>query len=85
MEHSKFDGLRNGLDGNALVERLKDDSEILNQFKEIKARLPPISYASCIELEVLIKEMLDYEIPSKNQWKEIYRLGNMKYNLPVEN
>jgi hypothetical protein len=30
-----------------------------------------MSYASCIDLEILIKEMIDYVIPSNLQWKEI--------------
>ena len=35
-----FDG---GLNGNAVVEKLIDDFEILSQFREIKGSLPPIS------------------------------------------
>ena len=69
IDHSKFEGLKKGLDGRSLVQRLSDDFEILIQFREIKIGLPPISYTSFIELEVLIKEMLDYEVLSQNQWK----------------
>ena len=69
MDHSKFEGLKRGIDGNTLVEKLMDDFEILIQFKEIKAGLPPISYTSCIELEVLIQEMSNYEMTSQSQWK----------------
>jgi hypothetical protein len=28
-------------------------------------------YASCIDLEIMIKEMNDYDIPYDLQWKEI--------------
>jgi hypothetical protein len=35
-----------------------------------------------IDLEVLIKEMMDYNIPSDLQWKEIVRLGKTKCSFP---
>jgi hypothetical protein len=41
------------------------------------------TYASCIDLEVLIKEMMDYDILSDLQWKEIVRLGKAKFNFPA--
>lgn len=85
MDHSKFQDLRKGLNGNAPMEKLTDEFEILTQFKEMKAWIPPISYASFIELEVLIKDMVDYDIPSQNQWKEIYKLRNTKYKFLVDN
>jgi hypothetical protein len=49
------------------VEHLAIDFEILNQFKIVKIGLPTMSYATCIDLEILIKEMMDYEIPSDSQ------------------
>jgi hypothetical protein len=33
-------------------------------------------------LEILIKEMMDYDIPSELQWKEIVKLGKTKCNFP---
>jgi hypothetical protein len=64
MDHSKFETLEENLKGTNLVEYLTTDFEILNQFKTIKIGLPTMTYASCIDLEILIKEMMDYEIPS---------------------
>ena len=84
MDNSKFEDLKRGLDGRLLVERLSKDFEILIQFKEIKIGLPSISYTPSIDLEVLIKKMLDYEFASQSQWKEVYRLGNTKINFPAE-
>ena len=75
MDHSKFEDLEKGLKGNTIVDKLTNDFKILSQFRTIKSCLPPISYASYVELEVLIKEMVDYDIPSKSQWKEVERLG----------
>ena len=33
MDHSKFEGLKRGIDGNTLVEKFTNDFEILIQFK----------------------------------------------------
>jgi hypothetical protein len=63
MDHYKFDGLEENLKGPILVEYLTTDFEILNQFKTVNIGLPTMSYATCIDIEILIKEMMDYEIP----------------------
>jgi cobalamin biosynthesis Co2+ chelatase CbiK len=82
MDHSKIETLEENLKGATLVEHLITNFEILNQFKEVKIGLPVMSYASCIDLEILIKEMIDYDIPSNLQWKEIIRLGKTKCSIP---
>jgi hypothetical protein len=64
MDHSKFEGLEENLKGTNLVEYLTTDFEILNQFKTLNIGLPNMTYDTCNDLEILIKEMLDYEIPS---------------------
>lgn len=48
MDHFKFEYLKEGLDGNAVFDKLKNDFEIVSQFREIKAGIPLISYVSCI-------------------------------------
>ena len=60
------------------IEHLIIDFEILNKFKALNLGLLVMSYASCIDLEILIKEMEDYDIPFDLQWKEIIRLGKKK-------
>jgi hypothetical protein len=85
MDHSKFEGLAKNLKGPSLVEYLTTDFEILNQFKILKIELPTMTYATCINLEIFIKEMMDYDIPSKLQWKEIVRLGKKKCSFPRTN
>jgi hypothetical protein len=82
MDHYKFETLEENLKGATLVEHLITDFEILNQFKAVKIGLPVMTYASCIDLEILIKEMIDYDIPSDLQWKEIVRLGKTKCSFP---
>jgi hypothetical protein len=64
--------------GATLVEHLITDFEILNHFKIVKLGLPVMSYASYIDLDILIKEMIDYDIPYHLQWKDIVRLGKIK-------
>ena len=73
--------MEESLKGLSLVEYLATDFEILNRFKTVKVNMHIMSYATCIELEILIKEMMDYEIPSDSQWKEIMRLGKTKCNI----
>jgi hypothetical protein len=82
MDHSKFETLEEGLKENTLVDKLSTYFEILNQFNTIKLGLPFMSYATCIDLEILMKEMTSYEIPSQLQWKEIVTLGKTKCNFP---
>jgi hypothetical protein len=82
MDQSKFETLEENMKGATLVKHLITNFEILNQFKAVKLGLPFMAYASCIDLEILIKEMTDYDIPSDLQWKEIVRLGKTKCNFP---
>jgi hypothetical protein len=63
MDHSKFESLEEKLKGATLVEHLITDFEILNRFKIVKIGLPVIMYASCIDLEILIKNIMYYDIP----------------------
>jgi hypothetical protein len=81
MDHSKFEAIEESLKGPSLVEYLATDFEILNKFKIVKVSMPTMSYATCIDLEILIKEMMDCGIPSDSQWKEIMRLGKTKCNI----
>jgi len=71
--------------GATLVEHLITDFEIMNQFKIIKLGLPVMPYASFIDLEILIKEMTNYDIPFDFQWKEIIRLAKKKCSFPGPN
>jgi hypothetical protein len=77
--------MEESLKGPSLVEHLATDFEILNKFKTVKVSVPTMSYVTCINLETLIKEMMDYEIPYDAQWKELMRLGKTKYNIPGTN
>ena len=82
MDHSRFEDLDEVLKGATLLEMSDIDFEILNKFKIIKLGFHVMSYVSCINLEILIKEMMDYDVPSELEWKEIVRLGKTKCNFP---
>ena len=77
--------MEESLKGPSLVEHLATDFEILNKFKMVKVSMPIMSYATCIDLEILFKEMMDYEIPSDAQWKELVQLGKKKCHVPGTN
>jgi hypothetical protein len=85
MHHSRFEDMEESFKGPSLVEHLDTDFKILNKFKIVKVSVPTMSYATCTNLEILIKEMMDYEIPSDVQWKELMWLGKRKCNVPGTN
>ena len=78
MDHVKFQNMEKGLKGEVIINKLNDDFHVLNQFHLNKSTLPPISYVSSIELELLSRQMMDYEIPSRIFWTEIERFSNLK-------
>ena len=81
MDHSKFENLEKGLTGKVIVDKLTDDFEILQKFLIIRGGLPKMSYEAYMELEVSIWEMIEYDIPSTEQWRSIERFKKMKYIL----
>jgi hypothetical protein len=64
-----------------LAQSLHPNFEILNKFKTVKVNVPIMSYATCIDLEILIKEMMDYEIPS-DAMEETCMVGKDKMPRP---
>ena len=81
MDHSKFEELTKGLIGKVIVETLTNDFEIFEQFLITQISLPPISYTKYVELEVVIKEMMDYDLLNHEQWKVVEKFGKTKYRL----
>lgn len=79
MDHSKFEDIEKGLKGEVIINNLSNDFNILDQFQVIKSNLPLISISSCVELQVLLREVMDYEIPSQSCWDQVKKLGRMKY------
>ena len=78
MNHVKLEDMERGLKGEVIIDKLNDDFHVLNQFQLIKSTMPPISYVSCVELEFLSREMMDYEIPFRIFWIEIKICSNLK-------
>ena len=81
MDHSKFDDLVKGITRKVIVDKLTEDFEILQKFLIVRGGLPTVSYEAYMELEVSIWEMIDYDIPSAEQWRAIERFGKTKYIL----
>ena len=81
MDHSKFDDLEKVLTGKFIVDKLTEHFEILQKLLIIRGGLPKLSYEAYMELEVSIREMIEYDIPSTEQWRAIERFGKTNYIL----
>ena len=58
--HVKFQDMKKNLKEEVVIEKLKEDFHVLSQFYLIKLTLPPISYESYVELDILSRKMMDY-------------------------
>ena len=63
------------------MDKLIEDFEILQKFLIIRGGFPKVSYEAYMELEVSIREMMECDTPSTEQWKAIERFGKTKYIL----
>ena len=81
MDHSKFEYLVKGLIGKVIVKKLTEDFEILDRFLIIKKGLRTVSYEYYVDLEVSIREMIEYDTPNVEQWKIMEKFGKTKYIL----
>jgi len=62
MDSSKLSEMPGTLLGPTIFYRLSDDFRILHQFWNLREFMPPMSYTQRIELEILLKEISDYEM-----------------------
>ena len=81
MDHSKFEDLVKGLTGKIIVEKLAEDFEVLQKFLIIRRGFPTVSYEAYVDLEVSIREMMQYDTPSAEQWRTMERFWKTKYIL----
>ena len=81
MDHSKFDDLEKVLTEKAIVDKLTEGFEILQNFLIVRKGLPKVSYEAYMELEVSIREMMECDTPSAEQWRAIERFRKTKYIL----
>ena len=59
------------LKGKVIIDKLVVYFELVYSFRTIGASLPPISYVDHVELRVLVKEMENIEMKSRDQSKTI--------------
>ena len=76
LDHRKFEDMTQSLTGKVTIDKLVVDFAILDSFKIINAKMPPISYVDHVELRVLDKEMENIEVPYGDQLKTIEKFGN---------
>ena len=81
MDHSKFEDLVKGLTRKIIMEKLTEEFKILQKFLIVRGGLPTVSYEAYVDLEVSIREMTEYNIPSEKQWRTTERFGKTKYIL----
>ena len=81
MDSSKFNEFPGILSGATIFDKLSDDFRIMQQLRNLREILPPMSYSQCIELEILLKENTDYDMLTEEQWKQIERLVRSKYQI----
>ena len=81
MDHSKFEDLVKGLTRKIIVEKLIEDFEVLQKILIIRRGLPTVSYEAYVDLEVSIREMIEYDTPNAEQWRIVERFGKTKYIL----
>ena len=81
MDHSKFNDLEKILTGKTIVDMLTEDFQIFQKFLLVRKGLPKVSYEAYMELEVSIREMMECDTPSAEQWKAVERFGKTKYIL----
>ena len=81
MDHSQFEDLVKGLSGKIIIEILIEDFEILQKFFIVRGGLPIVYYEAYVDLEVSIRERIEYDMPSAKQWRTMERFRKTKYIL----
>ena len=79
MDHSKFEDLVKGLTEKIIIEKLTRDFKILQKFLIIRGGFPTVSYEAYVDLKVSIREMIEYDTPSAEQWRTLKRFRKTKY------
>ena len=69
------------LKGEEIIDKLGDDFSIMYLFQIIKEALSPIYFSSCVELEVLQRELGSFELSIQKQWNEVEKFGKMEYTI----
>ena len=78
MDHKTFQEMEKNLKGEMVISKLRDDFKIIFQLQAIISKQLAISYNSCVELEVISREMKEFEVPNKLFWEEIEIISKSK-------
>ena len=70
-DRSKFKDMIKGLKGTVVVNKIRDYFQLPILFKEIKSKLHTITHDPLIQLDVMVKEMMDAPVPNDVAWKEV--------------
>lgn len=80
-DNSKFQSMEGNIKGEEIIDKLGDDFSVLYQFQIIKEVLPSIYFSSCVELEVLQRELGSFELSIHKQWNEVEKFVKIKYTF----
>ena len=64
-----------------MIEKLAGEFEMAFDFKATCTKFPEFSYAENMELRVLVKEMINLDLPAVDQWIIIENYGKCKYKV----
>ena len=67
-----------GLKREVVVSKLSEAFELLTQFQMITYTLPTVNHNPLIDMDVVLKELLEMTIPTDQLWKDIYRLSSQQ-------
>ena len=79
FDHRKIEDMTQSLLAKIIIDKLVVDFELVNMFRTIGGKFPPIAYVDHVEMILISREMVNLELPSRDQWKTIEKFGKTKY------
>ena len=71
-DHSQFENLEGNLRGDVVVQKLGNVFDLFNLIRQIN--FPPPLIEEYIDLEIEAQQLVNIELPSKNNFNEVIKL-----------
>ena len=78
-DHSNFEDLEGNLRGEVLVAKLGDVFDLLNIARRVN--IPNVVAKDYINLEILAIQMKEVMFPTRNQFKELFKMASKPLGL----
>ena len=72
-DHSQFENLEGTLKGEVVVQKLGDVFDLFNLVRQVK--FPPPLIEEYIDLEIEAQQLVNIDLPSRNHFKEVFKLA----------